>query len=220
MAAIVSRSTCRSGSMWCPMVRWCRRTDFQGQHGCSSPHKIVEFDLLGSAAVHFAVEQRRSRQCPPHPDCNAGAKVVAALYAARVGAKISTARRNGLRGGASDAILEKCGLVRADELSRFASLRQAVRLACFAAASSDRPALQHRRRRVCGRGGRGGAAGSGSGAETGDAAAKAETQRLRHRAIAANAKRMTTSSDGRLIYEQVRIAVQSSRPNEAHMKLR
>ncbi len=23
-------------------------TDFQGQHGCSSPHKIVEFDLLGT----------------------------------------------------------------------------------------------------------------------------------------------------------------------------
>jgi hypothetical protein len=28
-------------------------TDFQGQHGCSSPHKIVQFDLLGTRPFYL-----------------------------------------------------------------------------------------------------------------------------------------------------------------------
>ena len=53
-------------------------TDFQGQHGCSSPHKIVVFELPGTRPVHIAVEQRRSAERAAHHYGDACAKTIKA----------------------------------------------------------------------------------------------------------------------------------------------
>jgi hypothetical protein len=88
----------------------------------------------------------------------------------------------------------------------FASFRQAVRLACFAAASLATWVAD------------GVAADDDAGVW--GAAGWPARKRPRHRALAANAGRMDKSSNGTWSCEQARIAVGYPPPDEARMKLR
>ena len=105
--------------------------DFQGQHGCSSPHKIVEFDLTRNAAVLSAVEQCRSGERPADHYRDAGAKVIGSTDDRAVMCRLAEMGSC----GASMQLFRNAVFSAPISFFALASLRQAVRFTCFAAAS-------------------------------------------------------------------------------------